>query len=385
MKQTLFLTRLPNDLKWRLTVSSQASRAIKKVCTPTLLIGTLFLTACQSNEILKATSEYGELSSKAEKMFPVIANDIVSSCIRQSNLRYLDSSGPVQNMTTSRDAARRKCVARESVTAEAMLDIHKLIVLYLNSLAGLAANKSYGKEIVSLGDSIKGLPGMDDATTQQTIDAGTTIATTVSKYLTREYRASKIREAVLQSDKALSQLVYALSTTTFYGYIGGRDSDAISQSSQQAGPGLRQEDYLLNQYYGEPIRQSMLHLPRKPDQGYIEVMLNNAWINEKNTVDERRAFATKYIKLLKDIACDHTQLRLVIENRPDQKPSDVNPYCKRWSDGGLPVSSHSPINDSALETKLTTRLMQYRQRMNALANQYDRVYGRSNKLKGSAF
>jgi hypothetical protein len=262
-----------------------------------------------------------------------------------------------------------------------MSELHSLIVLYLNSLAGLATDKSYGKEIGGLGDSIKELPGMDDTKAQQTIDAGATIATMISKYLTKGYRASKIREVVLQSDKALSQLVHALSTATFYGYIGGRDPNTATQLGSQAGPGLKRENDLLNRYYGEPIRASMLHLPRKPDQGYIEVMLNNSWIEEQNQIDERRAFATKYLKLLKDIACDHTQLRLIIENKAEQKPSDVNSYCKLWAEGGLPIGKTNTIKDKTLEVQLAVRLSQYRQRMSTLADQYNRLYVQTARLK----
>ena len=105
-------------------------------------------------------------------------------------------------------------------------------------------------------------------------------------------------------------------------------------------------------------------------------MLNNKWIEELNKVDERRTFALKYLGLLKDIACEHTQLRLTIENRPDQKPSDVNPYCKPWADGGLPISKQNTIDNPDLESRLFIRLTQYRKRMSALAIQYEHIYGK---------
>jgi hypothetical protein len=365
----------------QLITAKGRSRLNRRMCRTALLATTLFISGCQSDEVLKAASKYGELSGKAEAMFPVIAQDIVSSCIRQASLRYLDASKSVRDLAASRDAARSKCISAEAVTVEAMSDINKLILRYLSSLSGLADDKIYDKEITALGGSIKGLPGMNDTTAQQTIDAGTTIATAISKYLTRAYRATKLREAVIQSDQALSRLVYALSTATFYGYVGGRNSDVAGHANSGPGPGLNREYTLLGQYYGEPIRDSMLHLPRKPYQGYIEVTLNNKWIEEQNKVDERRAFAVKYLGLLKDIACDHTALRLMIEKRSAEKLSDVNPYCKSSADGGLPVGKLDTINNSALESQLVNRLTQYRDRMSSLVLQYDRIYAPSSRTR----
>lgn len=337
-------------------------------------IGILLLGGCQSDDILKATKEYAKLSSKAQNIFPTIQQDLVATCIRSVNLNMpILGEDPVA-MAAARDSLILKCRIEEGATAKAISDIHDLIVFYINSLAGLGADKSYSKELIALSESVKSLPqfktGNTEAETKdikEIIDAGSTISVVVSDYLTKAYRASKVRDAVLQSDQALSTLVYALSNATYFGYIGDRLRPNTS-------PGLARENYKLNYYYGAPLRQSMRSLPRQAYQDYIQVSLNNQWVAEQARIDERRAFASKYLSLLKDIACDHTQLRLLIEKRTDLKPSDVNPNCKDSAQGGLQVNARTDSADNALQARVKSRINLYHERMKELALQYDQTF-----------
>lgn len=334
-------------------------------------IGILLLGGCQSDDILKATKEYAKLSDKAQNIFPAIQQDVVATCIRSVNLNMPNIGADPVAMAAARDSSILKCRIGEGATAKAMSDIHDLILLYLNSLAGLGSDKSFGKGIAALGESVKSLPqfktGNTEAQARELLDAGSTISVVVSNYLTKEYRASKVRDAILQSDQALSTLVYALSNATYFGYIGDRLRPNES-------PGLARENFNLNYYYGAPLRQSMRSLPRQPYQDYIQVSLNNQWVAEQARIDERRAFASKYLSLLKDIACDHTQLRLLIEKRTDLKPSDVNPNCKDSAQGGLQVNARMGSADTALQARMKFRMDLYRERMQDLALQYDRIF-----------
>lgn len=354
---------------------------IARFAVTSLLPTALLLGGCQSDAVLKATVDYAKLSEKAKGMFPSIASDIIASCMRSANYETLDPSAKGELIGKRRDLARRECVGKgidsSSSVVDAMSSIHGLISIYLNALGGLATDKSYGKEIVALGDSVKGLPGIGSTpAAQETIDASKTIASVISKYLTKEYRASKIREAVLQSDQALSQLVYALSTATYFGYLGGsmHESGTGSSAQNRYGAGLAAENRLLNRYYGEPIRESMLFVPRKPTQNYIEVKMNNDWIEAQDNLDAKRAVAIQYLKLLRDIACDHTDLRLLIENNTAQKASDVNPLCKAASEGGLHTSTRRPFKHSAIEEQFVSRMNVYRARMKLLSLEYDKAY-----------
>jgi hypothetical protein len=337
-------------------------------------IGILLLGGCQSDDILKATKEYATLSNKAQDVFPIIQQDLVATCIRSVNLAMPEIGANPAAMGAARESSILKCRKGEGATAQAMSDIHDLIILYLNSLAGLGTDKSFGKGITALGESVKSLPQFETGNAEaqakeikELIDAGTTISVVVSDYLTKAYRANKVRNAVLQSDQALSTLVYALSNATYFGYIGDRLRPDES-------PGLARENYNLNYYYGAPLRQSMRSLPRQHYQDYIEVSLNNQWVAEQAKIDERRAFASKYLRLLKDIACDHTQLRLLIEKRTDLKPSDVNPNCKDSAQGGLKVNARTSSADIALQARMKFRIALYRERIQNLAVQYDQIF-----------
>lgn len=342
-----------------------------KFCS--LALGVIALGGCQSDEVLKATGEYARFAKKANEVFPVIQQDIVASCIRTASLRAFENEAETADLASRRDNAILRCRQREGVTAQAMADIHAQILLYLNALAGLATDKSISTQIVALGEAVKTLPGLNADEAQQTIDAGTTLTSVISKYLTRAYRTSKTREAIIQSDEPLSKLVFALSTATYYGYIGARKADNNLVDTQQQGPGLSRENFLLSQYYGGPIRESMRSLPRQPYQGYIEVTLNNKWLEEQAKIDQRREFAANYLRLLKDIACDHTQLRLLVEKRTDKKPSDVNTYCDSSSTLGLPLAAGLDAAKTTVEARMIMRLSQYRERFKALALHFDHV------------
>lgn len=337
-------------------------------------IGILLLGGCQSDDILKATKEYAKLSDKAQNMFPTIQQDLVATCIRSVNLNIPNIGANPVEMAAARDSSILKCQIGEGATAKAMSDIHDLIILYLNSLAGLGSDKSFGKGIAALGESVKSLPQFKTGNTEaqakeikELIDAGSTISEVVSNHLTKAYRAGKVRDAVLQSDQALSTLVYALSNATYFGYIGDRLRPNES-------PGLARENYNLNYYYGAPLRQSIRALPRQPYQDYIQVSLNNQWVAEQARINERRAFASKYLSLLKDIACDHTQLKLLIEKRTDLKAADVNPNCKDSAQGGLQVNARTGLDETALQSRMKSRMALYRERMQDLALQYDRIF-----------
>jgi hypothetical protein len=337
-------------------------------------IGLLLLGGCQSDDILKATKEYAKLSDKAQNMFPTIQQDLVATCIRSVNLNIPNIGVNPVEMAAARDSSILKCQIGEGATAKAMSDIHDLIILYLNSLAGLGSDKSFGKGIAALGESVKSLPQFKTGNTEaqakemkELIDAGSTISEVVSNYLAKAYRAGKVRDAVLQSDQALSTLVYALSNATYFGYVGDRLRPNES-------PGLARENYNLNYYYGAPMRQSIRSLPRQPYQDYIQVSLNNQWVAEQARINERRAFASKYLSLLKAIACDHTQLKLLIEKRTDLKPADVNPNCKDTAQGGLQVNARTGLDETALQARMKSRMALYRERMQDLSLQYDRIF-----------
>ena len=362
--------------------ASRAAGHMARFAVVSILPTAILLGGCQNDTMLKAATEYAKISEKTKSMFPAITADYLESCLRSANYKTLDPSVKGELIAIRRDEARRECTAKgiESTAsvAAAMTSIHELISAYLTALGGLSADKSYGKEIASLAESVKGLPGIGNTpAAQETIDASKSIASVISKYLTKAYRAREIRQAVLQSDDALSKLVYALSTATYYGYLGGRQGESGTSFSTQNrnGPGLAAENRFLNRYYGEPIRESMLYLPRKPTQDYIEVKMNNEWIEAQDKLDAKRAVAIKYLKLLKDIACDHTNLRLMIQNNTAQKASDVNRLCKAPSEGGLQTSSWRPIKNSTLEDQFASRLNMYLTRMKLLSLEYNKAYG----------
>lgn len=347
-----------------------------------LIAASIFLsTGCQRDEVLKATAEYATESAKISEVYPSITKDFVESCTRRANFEAL--GGGIKNPRVADRFAleRQRCfeggVLSSSSIADTLNTINKLIVDYLKSLAGLADAKDYTDDIGKLATSIGGLPGMQDSQqAKDTLDASKTIASVLANQLTKSYRADKIREAVVKSDRALAILTYSLSSATFFGYLGGVREAPGGLPSQSAGsrPGLARENVLLNNYYGAPIDASQLFLPRQPLQGFIEVSMYDKWIEEQGKLDARRAVAHKYLKLLKDITCDHTALRLMIEENTTTSVKEANPNCKEPSEGGLNVNRRLGDGTATLEDQLVSRLNSYRARIERLSMDHKKAF-----------
>jgi len=347
-----------------------------------LIAASIFLcTGCQRDDILKATAKYASDSAKISEVYPSVANDYVESCKRRASFEAL--GGGIKNPRVADRFAmeRQRCfeggVQSSSSIAATLNTINSLIVDYLKSLAGLADANDYTDEIGKLAKSISGLPGMQDSQqAKDTLDASKTIASVLANQLTKSYRASRIREVVVKSDRALAVLTYSLSSATYYGYLGGVSQTLGGDSSHGADsrPGLARENVLLNNYYGSPIDASQLSLPRQPLQGFIEVSMYDKWNEEQGKLDARRAVAHKYLQLLKDITCDHTALRLMIEKNTTTRVDDANPNCKEPSQGGLNVNRRLGDGAATLEDQLVYKLNSYRARIQILSMDYKKAF-----------
>lgn len=354
----------------------------KKWKGASLIVASIFLGAgCQSDDILKATAKYASASATVSEIYPSITKDYVESCKRRASFDALGIGKENPRIADRFSLQRQSCFEggdRSSASIAATMNtLNGLIVDYLKSLAGLSDAKDYTNEIGKLAESISGLPGMSD--TQQakdTVDASKTIASVLANQLTKSYRASKVRDAVVKSDRALAILTYSLSSATYYGYLGGVGQASGSNFSRgtNSGPGLALEGVMLNNYYGAPIDASQLHLPRQPLQGFIEVSMYDKWIEEQAKLDARRAVAHKYLRLLKDITCDHTALRLLIESNTTTSVEDANQNCKEPSKGGLNVNRRLGEGAGTLEDQLVFRLNSYRARIESLSLDYKKAF-----------
>ncbi|WP_156818430.1 hypothetical protein [Cyanobium gracile] len=347
-----------------------------------LIVASIFLcTGCQTDEILKATAKYASDSAKISEVYPAITNDFVESCKRRATFEALGESIKEPRVADRFYNERKRCfeggVQSSSSIADTLNIINKLIVDYLKSLAGVAEANDYTDEIGKLAKSISGLPGMSDSQqAKDTLEASNTIASVLANQLTKSYRASTIREAVVKSDRALAVLTYSLSSATYYGYLGGVSPAPGVNSSLGADnrPGLARENSLLNNYYGAPIDASQLHLPRQPLQGFIEVSIYDKWIEEQGKLDAKRAVAHKYLRLLKDITCDHTALRLLIEKNTTTSVDDANQNCKEPSKGGLNVNRRLGEGTATLEDQLVLKLNSYHSRIEKLSLEYNNAF-----------
>ena len=347
-----------------------------------LLSACIFLgTGCQSDDILKAAANYSSASIKISEVYPSITKDYLESCKRRATFEALGGDNKNPRVADRFVLERQRCfeggVLSSAANVDTMNTINGLIVNYLKSLAGLADAKDYTNEIAKLAESIGGLPGMSNSQqVKDTINASKTIASVLANQLSRSYRASKIREAVVNSDRALAILTYSLSSATYYGYLGGISQAPGGDLSHGANsrPGLARENVLLNNYYGAPIDASTLHLPRQPLQGFIEVSLYDKWIEEQGKLDARRAVAYKYLQLLKDITCDHTALRLLIEKNTTTSVEDANQNCKEPSKGGLNVNRRLGDGTATLEDQLVLKLNSYRARIERLSLDYRKAF-----------
>jgi hypothetical protein len=346
-----------------------------------IAVSIFFGAGCQSDEILKATAKYASSSTKISEIYPAITKDYVESCKRRASFEAL--GGEIKNPEVANRffMERQRCleggVLSSYSVADTMNTINDLIVRYLKSLAGLSDAKDYTGDIGRLADSIGGLPGIRDSQqVKETVDASKTIASVLANQLAKSYRANRIREVVVKSDRALAVLTYSLSSATYYGYLGGVSQILGSESSHRAHsrPGLARENVLLNNYYGAPIDASQRHLPRQPLQGFIEVSLYDKWIEEQDKLDAKRAVAHKYLGLLKDITCDHTALRLLIEKDTITKVEDANQNCKKPSNGGLNVNSQFRDKPVALDDKIALKLASYRERIEGLSMEYKKAF-----------
>lgn len=369
-------------LKARRSSSTLAFVAFQRRKEAILLAASIFLGAgCQSDDILKATAKYATASAVISEVYPAITKDYLDNCKRIASYDAFGGSRENPDAAMRFAKERERCfeggVLSSASNAAAMNTINELIVDYLKSLAGLADAKDYTKDIAKLAESIGGLPGMGDRQqAKDTVEAGKTIASVLTNQISKTYRASKIREIVIRSDRALAVLTYSLSWATYLGYLGEVSQVPASPSSRLDGdrPSLARENSLLNNYYGSPIDASQRHLPRQPVQGFVETSLYDKWIEEQAKLDSRRAVAHKYLKLLRDITCDHTALRLMIEKNSTTSVEDANQNCKEPSDGGLNVNRQSGDGPARLEDRLVVRLNSYRVRIEELSLDYQKAF-----------
>lgn len=287
-----------------------------------LIPATLILSSCSATSPdLIAAQQLAQIQERAKKIFPRIAGDVYSSCLRTAELTLLSPPTEIQpQIDKDREAARIGCQGNPAAASKAINNANQTILRYLETLGKLATNdlSNFDKELGGISSSLQNLPGLETKEKKEAVDAGTAIAKFLFKAATDTNRRDRLKLAVTTVDAPLTILVTALDKAVSQHYINGlldREQTAIDSYYK----------YYLVKILKAPTRESVF---TKID---AEINKDNEWKSENNKIAEKKDLARDYLRLLQAIREEHHNLYKIYIKGGEPSPSQVKQTIDKYS------------------------------------------------------
>lgn len=283
---------------------------------------TLILNSCGAiSPDLKAAQQLAQLQDQAKTVFPSIANDVYSSCLRTAELTLLSPPTRIQpQIDKNRQEARKVCQGNPQAASNALNDANRTILDYLEALGKLAADDliNFDKELDGLSSSLQNLPRLEAAEKKEAVDGGTAIAKFLFKAATDAYRREQLRLAVTTVDAFLQTLVTALNKAVSQHYINGV---------------LENEQIAVDSYYRNYLERVLTDPLGESVSSQVETETNkdNEWRSANRAIAAKKTLATSYLDLLLKIAEDHHELYKMYVKGEEPSPAKVKQMIDKYS------------------------------------------------------
>jgi hypothetical protein len=287
-----------------------------------LIPATLILSSCgATSPDIRSAQQLAQIQDRAKKIFPRIAGDVYSSCLRSAELTLLSPPTKIQpQIDKDRQAARKVCQGNPAAATKALNDANQTILGYLETLGKLATDdfSNFDKELDGISSSLQNLPGLETNEKKEAVDAGTAIAKFLFKSATEAYRRDRLKLAVTTVDAPLKILVTALDKAVRQHYINGvLDNEQIAIDAYYK--------YYLGRILTAPIRENV------STQVATETNKDNEWKSENNRIAEKKDLARDYLRLLQTISEEHHNLYKTYIKGGEPSPSQVKKTIDKYS------------------------------------------------------
>jgi hypothetical protein len=354
-----------------------------------LVIPFLFvISSCGSDPNLLKVREFADNASKAKNKFPVIANDIYRSCLREARYRTVsilppDTLSPLERKEViekkiselnkeiqelsvanpklidqlrnlklkletsgetiqvidlqSRIEAQKKCEEESSSLGSKMTTGNTVIILYMEKLGSIASENlinfdtQFNELKAKSGDLQTELTAIFKAPNEQkSVSAGLDLANFILTAIFDGKRRETLSEVIPLANSPLKNYSNGLQKVIKRVYIDQY---------------LRREEASLDNYFIDYMQDVLESKARKEGNSVIALVntfisLDKDWNPKKDEIQERREMANSYISLLQTIIDGHEELAViygkgekpskqVVENLLDKSTVSLKEYIKQ--------------------------------------------------------
>lgn len=240
-------------------------RKTRHVIAPLLAI---FILACVGCVNLDEVGKFSGLAASASSTLPDLVNDIKGSCLR------FNGYAP--------ENQQRDCTIYDRIDPS-ILEAQGVLTDYMDALGRLSSDKgvTYGKNLDQLPDKLKPA-GFD----QDQVKAAVGLSKVLLDAALNHYRQHKLSAVIGQSNDDVGKLTDAL------GDIVGKDYVQL----------LDNEDSAMDTFYGTELHE---YRDREP---LTAILVRKQYATEKEKLEERRAAAAAYEKVMTSIKAGHQKL-----------------------------------------------------------------------------
>jgi hypothetical protein len=307
--------------------------AMKK---PLLALGSIAavigLSGCGDEAIKKAAS-FTPLSTELKSANDKLSADYYDSCRR--SILWDHSEAPTTDTS---------CEAKDRPFAERLQKAGQILVSYyaaLGKLAGISMPQGMDKSYAGIGESLNTLSSRasgDKVFSEAMIKAGSSLATSVTDYLTRSSKYASIKRAVICSDSAVKDYTDELINIWINNYIGPADLPFSGK--------LAEEQRAVYRYYENPILDTKRRVNSEDEQLKLEELRRTALAN----INAHRKTALDFNQNLQTAASFHHEMFRIFA--PQYANNDIRVSCRPQTSSGNIV--FSILDDKNAPIKATT-------------------------------
>jgi hypothetical protein len=330
-------------------------------------IATMALIGCGKDSSIEAVAKFSErIKPQIDATAPVLINDINGSCARTQIIQL-----PAGEELFTKDKSTGKtvflfdqnikthCSSNEIREATAAFEsAHAIISNYILIIGKLAGSDiaSYDSEVSSLVPAIAGLPFVSDKETKDAVEAGGSIAKILTRIIAQGYQKAQLRSAISSADLPLKIMAKNYSIAIDQYYKNGL---------------LETELLAVNAFYGLPLR-SARRISTSPFligiNPFIVTSLTGTLATEREAVMKRKAFASTYIKLIREISCDHTTLNELLQGGSISNVASKNELCEQSAMEAVTIKSRHPTQELVANEYLKHIILKYDRLLTELNN-----------------
>ena len=281
---------LPSLLKPNYRSSKIKNAMYKPLLTIATIAAVLGVTGCGDNAI-KQAANFSPLSTELKSSNVKLAADYYDSCRRR--LLWDPNVEPITDTS---------CEYKDRPFADRLQKAGQVLIGYyaaLGKLAGLSTPDGIDKSYAGIGESINTLSTSVSGETvfkEPMIKAGSSLAASVTDYLTRSSKYASIKRAVVCSDSAVREYTDALITIWEDTYLGPKDRPFSGK--------LPEEQRAIYRYYENPVLEIVRRTNSEDDRLKLETQRRAALVN----INTQRKTALDFKQNLQTAASFHHEM-----------------------------------------------------------------------------